>query len=76
VYTAYHVSPVTHLNRAHIGTDYIDGHTPRTKGATALYIALRDSGHKYSQQKVGEAFGLAEYTVREYTRKMDKVRDR
>jgi transcription initiation factor TFIIIB Brf1 subunit/transcription initiation factor TFIIB len=42
-----------------------DSMTPRNKGASALYLALRDSGHKYTQRDVGIAFGLAEYTVRE-----------
>lgn len=50
-----------------------DGMTPRSKGASALYLALRDSGHKYTQRDVGVAFGLAEYTVREGSIRMRKV---
>jgi len=47
--------------------------TPRSLGACALYLASREGGSRCTQREVGNAFGVAEYTVRENSIKMKKV---
>lgn len=46
--------------------------TPRTMAACALYLACRQNGHEYTQREIANAFGIAEYTVREVSIKMRK----
>lgn len=48
------------------------GASPRSIAASAVYLACRENGHKYTQRDVANVVGLAEYTVRELSGKMKK----
>lgn len=38
---------------------------PRTIGASALYLACRENGHRHTQHEIADTFGIVEYTLRE-----------
>ena len=46
--------------------------TPRTIAASALYLACRENGHDFTQREIAHTFGLAEYTVREISGRINK----
>jgi transcription initiation factor TFIIIB Brf1 subunit/transcription initiation factor TFIIB len=46
--------------------------SPVSVGAGALYAASEEKGAGYTQRKIAEHFGLAEYTVREDSIKIRK----
>jgi len=48
------------------------GASPRTIAASALYLATRKSGHRYTQRDLATTLGLAEYSVREISGKMKR----
>lgn len=48
------------------------GASPRTIAASAVYLASREKGHKYTQRDIANVFGLADYTVREVSARMKK----